>query len=247
MDIFEKIDVGKHVDDSRKATTALNLLRLRIKNKDWSMRTDDGEDYGYTFKGTDFDDLTIIISPRETNKLGSYGYKNLSLFYESGIDIIEYAKSNKFEATFRHEFQHYLDDKDGLFRDEEYQKGESSNIKNYVNQNIELSAFFKQQAEHLLVILRNYADGVEDIKPIETDFTKYMRQGTHFSSIKKYDGLASFSHQNKKNRLVYIRNIATLHKAVVLLQEAHGKKYFPTIKQKVLGFLSSMIVWKAMD
>ena len=212
-ELFE--NVGDHVAESELATIALREFRSQfLRNHDFK------KSYLLSGKGLE----RIIIHPDFTKSppqagVASNGDYNIHVYFSLYPDYeksARYIRSNKFESIFRHEFQHYLDHVAERFKGVE----RNHHGDEYVNSEPEYPAWFKQQAEPLLKILRAAKNNepLPDIK-IEPDFATFMRDGSHWTLTDINVPINDF---NRKTKIRYLRDLAAVHKAVVAVKGASG-------------------------
>ncbi len=177
MKIFEIFDLERHLDDSRKATQFLNLVRKRAKNYNPKSMM--------YFRNTEFEDITLGFPKRKVGDpralISDEGYF-FRLIFPIDTDVSDFVKTDRFESSLRHEFQHYLDIKNKKFSPSQmhdYYKNKNDDDY-YHNSDVEYESFFKQQAEPLLKILRG-----ESTQKIDPDFESFIRDGQHISLILK--------------------------------------------------------------
>lgn len=231
MMINEVFDVEQHVQQSTRATDALIAFRRQIINKNRMEQSyiiagcDQLVIYPRTPYTTDKNTEAFVI--RHNNKVVGM-YFNLPADVTKAVKII---KSKHFESLFRHEFQHYLDLLDNKFTDVgNYRRTD------YVNSDVEYEAWFKQNAEPLLAILRaaNHNENLERFPKIEADFKDFMRNGQHF---KLADPLVPLREFGRAKKLKYIRDMAAIHAAVCALEGVTGN-YTPNTFGKILRWVS---------
>lgn len=218
--------VDDKVSDSMLADKALSQVRNSKKET--------------IYLSGEFEDIKVIfVKGKEalTAMIASYFEPYITLSFRYRGDLKKFIESKKFESVFRHEFQHYLDAKTNT-TSKSY-KSPSDGYENYVNQDVEYRAFFMQQAEPMLKILKAAKDGksLDGFKKIDPDFNNYIRKGQHFmmKDLNVPDNM-----YNKKYKLKYLKELRIIHNAVTKVVGA-TEEYRPTIVLKTLSFLGKKL------
>lgn len=213
--LFENVD--QHVAESELATRALSAFRNEFLRRKKFARS-------YVIEGEpEFEHLAIYPSFNSHGNLGWVARRDtftIGIYFDmpSNYDkAAAYIQTRKFESLFRHEFQHFLDHLDNRFSDGQRDHSDE----NYVNSEPEYPAWFKQQAEPLLKILRAamMRQSLNGFPKIEPDFGKFMRNGQHY---KLSDPMVPFKEFNDATRRRYMRDMAAVHKAVTMVTGATG-------------------------
>lgn len=214
-----------HVWESERATMALRAFRKSISQKGFQKSYSvDWETHAVFYLINERGDDEAYVQRHNKNIIGLY-FRIPSDWNKA----IGYIGSEKFESVFRHEFQHYLDELDYLYPFEDF-----PDLDSYINSDVEYSAWFKQLAEPLLVILRaaHNGDDLSHFPKIDPNFSDFMRNGQHFGMR---DFFAPYEKFSPKYRRRYLRELAAVHKAVVAI-EGMAEKYSPK-------FLTRILVW----
>ena len=214
--LFENVD--QHVAESELATFALRSFREQFFRKDTIQKR-----YLILNGPEVLKRLTIhpdFKGEPRSGYVSSNGYE-IHMFMAMDQDYnkaAKYVRTYNFESIFRHEFQHFLDHTEKRFSDTDrnHEVG-----KEYVNSAAEYPAWFKQQAEPLLRILRaaKNNESLHAFPKIEPDFATFMRDGSHWAFS---DWLVPTDLFNKKTKIRYLRDLAAVHKAVVAVEGATG-------------------------
>ncbi len=213
MTLLEIFDLDNHVSESKQASEFLELVRSRFS----------GPQRMY-FRNTPYEDLTVdFFKPKRGDAAANIHGENGFFRMEFAVDgdLSSYVNSKRFESLLRHEFQHYLDIKARYYDMADYAKNNHDD-EYYHNNDLEYAAFFKQQAEPLLKILR----GEDNTTKVEPDFSEFIRNGQHYSMIKSPDGggtVNRYEKFDKKYKMRYLKDMAILHKAVVAIDGVSGK------------------------
>lgn len=235
MRIFEATDVDLHIQESELASLVLRELRAKIN-------TDPAEDIIFLRTvHSSLEDARFVLIPKSKKQgkkeegwvtTGNFmPFIDIGFLVPDNVDKREkFIASGQFESIFRHEFQHFLDVKEKRFTKKEDRSSMHRDYKAYVNSNVEYPAWFKQQAEPMLAILRAAKNGesLDGLEKIEPDFTKFIRDGQHFKFT--MNGAPQIIKFDKKARMKYLRDISAVHKAVVAIEGASGK-----FQKKLLG------------
>jgi len=222
-----------HIEESEAASRALALFRREFGSypdfqKSYVIESDKiGDQYPvfYLFfdkRGVDDGEDTLgYVTRHNPMVIGIYFW--MPQDYDKAK---RYVASSNFESIFRHEYQHFYDELTTTYKWQKFK-----NKDEYINSDVEYSAWFKQLAEPLLAILRAAKAG-EDLSrfpKIEPEFGQFIRGGQHFKMRDYAAPLGKFSPKYKKR---YLRELAAIHKAVVAIEGQTG-----TFKPKALGRL----------
>jgi hypothetical protein len=240
MNIFEAIDIDLHVSESELATLALKAFREEFA------RRPDRRTFYIRRAHEAFDMLEIrLLSAKNADehdarqmKGGVGGWMDGNDIFSAFIPVTfkvpndlektkKYIASSNFESLFRHEFQHYLDKIADRF-DFRTSINPTKDKDGYYNSDIEYSAYFKEQAEPLLAILRAAKAGkpLDGLTKIEPDFSKFIRGGQHWKMTNTH-AVKAFGPKQKQR---YLRDMAALHKAATAVSGSTAP-----FKPKALG------------
>jgi hypothetical protein len=221
MLICEVFSVDQHVSESELASLALQALRSEIRKspsrKTFTIRRAHPAFDRVQFRLVTADEGVEANAWMDNDPLSAF----ITVCFRIPDDFEKaqaFIFSKGFETVFRHEFQHYLDKVGGKF-DFTKSVDATKDRDGYYNSDIEYSAFFKEQAEPLLAILRAAKAGqsLDGLDRIEPDFGRFMRQGQHRELGSRDFPLKHFNAQTKRR---YLRDMAALHKAVTAVSGA---------------------------
>jgi hypothetical protein len=234
--LTEGRNVEQQVSESEIATLALKTFRTVFAKSPVHST--------YTIRAAHpaFDKLQIrLVGPHEGKQKSADGWMEndpfaafITLFFPvpHGVDKVqEYLASKRFEMVFRHEFQHFLDKIENRF-DFRQSVDARHDEEGYYNSDIEYPAFFKEHAEPLLAVLRAAKAG-EPVngEKIDPDFRQFM---LHQHARSK---AFSVNKLNAKTKQRYLRDMATLHRAVCAVAGATAP-FTPSKIARIMTWLS---------